>query len=582
MRTWRAGAVGPDGWRAMAQRRRPSSHSRRRVVICGDDPLAHRVVSELTMRYPVDVTVLLASRKENHGPRIAAVSGVRVVESETLDHAALRAAGVETAHAVAILHQDDVGNIHTALRAQELNPGVRTVIRMFNTSLGQVVAQKLTDCSVLSDASMAAPTFAAAAFGEVAPTHVRLSGRTLFVARRTDVRPQQVLCGLADTVSEPDSPIMLPQQEGNADIVLAVADGTPAEPRRGNRWRRIRQRYTRMPSVAFAVIRALAGRRLWRAALAMFIILIGGSAALALGERKSIWEGTYQTLLNALGNGNGADENAPTYVQIATLVISLLGVALIPLITAAVVQTVVSGRWDALAARGYYRHVIVIGLGNLGTRVIQRLHDLGVPVVAIDKQRDPRGAQVTGKLNIPLVIGDAGRPETLATAGVRSARAVLALSTDDDVNLEAGLYARTANPDVRVVLRLFDGDFAELVQASFGPMTSRSVSFVAAPAFAAAIMEREVVGTISVERRILLVAQVPVAAGSTLDGATVRDARVPGELTVLAVTPQAQRSTGARHVIWSPRDAQRISAGDTLQVITTRGGFSRILTDAGK
>ena len=35
---------------------------------------------------------------------------------------------------------------------------------------------------------------------------------------------------------------------------------------------------------------------------------------------------------------------------------------------------------------------MVIGLGNVGTRVMAQLHDFGVEVVAIDKDAEARGA----------------------------------------------------------------------------------------------------------------------------------------------------------------------------------------------
>jgi hypothetical protein len=41
---------------------------------------------------------------------------------------------------------------------------------------------------------------------------------------------------------------------------------------------------------------------------------------------------------------------------------------------------------------------------------------------------------------------------------------------------------------------------------------------LAAPAFAAALLEREVIGTIAVDRRVLVIAEVPIEAGSELDG----------------------------------------------------------------
>src|SRR5947207_13268898 len=196
---------------------------RRHHVVCGDDPLAHRLVEELATRYGEDVTVIVPSKRRNHGPQISRLPGVRVIESERLDEEAFRAARLASAHALALVRQDDVGNIHAALRAQELNRGLRLVIRMFNMNLGHGVRVMFDDCLVLSDAGMAAPAFVAAALGEVAPSHIRLPGRTLFVAKREDVAADHVVCGLADT-SAPGGPDLLPEPQDRADLVLAVAN----------------------------------------------------------------------------------------------------------------------------------------------------------------------------------------------------------------------------------------------------------------------------------------------------------------------------------------------------------------------
>src|SRR5690606_10098045 len=122
------------------------------------------------------------------------------------------------ADGLALLHQDDVGNMHAALCAQEVEPRLRLVVRMFNTGLANGVRQIFPDSAVLSDASMAAPAFVAAALGEVAPTHFRHGGRTLYVARRDDVRGADVVCGVADT-SYPQDVRVLPADERSADVV---------------------------------------------------------------------------------------------------------------------------------------------------------------------------------------------------------------------------------------------------------------------------------------------------------------------------------------------------------------------------
>jgi voltage-gated potassium channel Kch len=83
------------------------------------------------------VTVLLRSQDQGLGPRIAGLPRVRVVERAELNSDAFAAARAGSAQALALLGQDDLGNFHAALRAQELNPELRLVVRIFNTRLGE-------------------------------------------------------------------------------------------------------------------------------------------------------------------------------------------------------------------------------------------------------------------------------------------------------------------------------------------------------------------------------------------------------------------------------------------------------------
>jgi hypothetical protein len=132
------------------------------------------------------------------------------------------------------------------------------------------------------------------------------------------------------------------------------------------------------------------------------------------------------------------------------------------------------------------------------------------------------------------------------------------------------------NPGIRVVLRLFDGDFADRVQRVFGITTSKSVSFLAAPAFASAMLEREVVGTIPVKRQVLLVAEVPVESGSALHGGTVAQAQHAGEVRVVGVGPAGP----AWDVRWRPEPGHPLAADDRLIAVTTRDGLGRLLAQA--
>jgi Trk K+ transport system NAD-binding subunit len=558
----------------------PSGPSRERYVVCGDDPLTQRLVTELAGRYKLNVTVILPSKRVNHGPQIASIPGIRVVESTRLDEAAFRAAGVETATALALVHQDDVGNLQAALQAQELNPDLRLVVRMFNMSLGHTIRRLLRHCRVLSDASIAAPAFVASALGEVAPSYVRLYGSTLYAARREDVAAGDVLCGVADTVTSID-PVLLPLDEERCDLILTKAAsgfGGPApELEKASRRARVAQRWAALAPTRLFGLRL--GRTLRIVAVVLLVTLVVGTVMLAVVDPNlSLWQAAYVTLLNTVGGAN-PDLDLSGVEQAIDVVLAVAGVAMVPVVTATVVEAVVNAR--LAFALGRLRgpvsgHVVVVGLGNVGTRVIQQLRDLGIRVVAIDRQGTARGAQLARDLGVPMVIGDASREETLREASVHTARALVVVSTDDVVNLEAGLHARTINPDIRVVLRLFDGEFADRVQRAFFISTSKSVSYLAAPAFTTAMLERDVIGTIPVRRRVLVVAEVPVEPGSRLAGAPAGAVRSAGAVRLIAVA-----EPGATYLArWRPPDDHRLVPEARLIVVATYEGLRTLLSQA--
>lgn len=76
-------------------------------------------------------------------------------------------------------------------------------------------------------------------------------------------------------------------------------------------------------------------------------------------------------------------------------------------------------------------HIVVVGLGDVGTRVLTALDDLGVAVVGIDRNPQARGVEVARQRRIPIIVGDAGRQETLRSASVQSARSLVVLTGSD-------------------------------------------------------------------------------------------------------------------------------------------------------
>jgi Trk K+ transport system NAD-binding subunit len=536
---------------------RRSPH-RDHLVVCGDDPLTARTIEELTTRYGQSVTVILASRHSNQGPRIAQLPGVRIIERDRLDIEAFREAHLHSARALALLRQDDLGNFHAALRAVELNPGIRLVVAIFNTRLGERVRSFFDDCAVLSDSAMSAPAFAAAALGEPAPSHIRLSGRTMYVARSSEVDPADVICGLAETGGT-TGPRLLPADTASADLVLAVATGRSKDPLARRR----------------SPVRAAAGvaRRLvwhkWGAAFAaLFAVFVAGFVLLA--SRYSLANAVYLTFLDVGGDAvtrtglSGAE-------KLAQFLLTFDGMAFLPVVTAAIVGARLTGSWRA-KPKPVSDHVVVVGLGNVGTRVAGQLHDLGVGVICIDRDENPPGAAMARRLGIPLIVGDARREETLRAANIDTSQALVSVTSSDSVNLETALYVRALRDDLRVVLRLFDSDLAERVEKAIGNTISRSVSYLAAPTFALAMLEHQVLRTIAVGRHVLLVAEVQLSPGAELTGHQVGQVHRAGEARVIGL-----QRRGMTRVDWSPEEEYRLETQDRLFVLATRAGLGRVL-----
>jgi Trk K+ transport system NAD-binding subunit len=176
------------------------------------------------------------------------------------------------------------------------------------------------------------------------------------------------------------------------------------------------------------------------------------------------------------------------------------------------------------------------------------------------------------RLGVHVVIGEIHREETLRAANLRTSIALVSVTSSDEVNLEAALHARAIRADLRIVLRLYDDDLAERVQKMIGNTVSRSVSYLAAPAFAAAMLEHQVLRTIPVGRHVLLIADVRVEAGAELAGKPAAEAQRPGETHVLAV-----RRRGTDMFDWSLNRDYLLAPQDQLLVLATRAGLGQTL-----
>lgn len=179
-----------------------------------------------------------------------------------------------------------------------------------------------------------------------------------------------------------------------------------------------------------------------------------------------------------------------------------------------------SKEWEVAVASTFNDHIILVGLGHLGFRVVQQLHAMSQEVVVIELNPDEELVANAQLLGVPVIEGDATREFVLEAAGVRKARVIVLCSQNDTVNLQIGVRSRSLNPEIKVIVRIFDDDFAQAMQKQFN-FTALSATGMAAPVFAAIAAGIDITPSISVEGQAFSLARLNIAAKSRLAQATV-------------------------------------------------------------
>lgn len=619
------------------------------MVVCGDDGLAHRLAAELRGVYREQVTLVVPPSGNRASQPVAgraraasaALLGMvnaavsrsgggaepngagRAAELEAAEPTedVLAEAGVDRAAALALVYDDDETNIRAALTARRLNPRLRLVLRLYNRRLGRHIEELLdqstalaigdardpgldgagTSTTVLSDADTAAPALAATALVGTSKV-LETDGLLLRAVERQPPRPGEVadpgLCTLALLSATSNDPAGTDGSEGSDEGPQLLPDAAAVAAATGRGTVALEQvSYSGPPLPAARAgvppFGELFSRRLrWSlAGLGACVVALAVALMLVTGDHPL--HATYVTLLDLFAINEPA-HNRDSGRQILQLLSGFVGLLLLPVLLAAVLEALGTFRNASTLRkppRGLGGHVVLLGLGKIGTRVLTRLREMDIPVVCVEADPEARGMATARRLRVPVVLGDVTQEGVLEAAKIHRAHSLLALTSVDTTNLEAVLYARSVRSGLRVVLRLYDDDFATAVYRTLraahpGALTrSRSVTHLCAPAFAGAMMGRQILGAIPVERRVLLFAAVEVAGHPELEGRTVGEAFRAGAWRVLALEvsdgtrDEDADAEGVREsrLVWELPDTYVLRGEDRVVLAATRRGLAELL-----
>ena len=555
--------LSPDRTRPMEQPVSPQTREimHREVIVSGDDALSKTIAEELRG------------------------AGARIIKINTA--ADLHGAGVHRARAVVCAGPNDAVNLEIALLARQYSPTVRVVARLANDVLREAVADVNGPGAILDVAELATPSLVEAVLSRNA--HQFDTAGTEFVVWGAeapydgtlreiyaDLTPVAVVHGKKSPA--PGEVVPCPGRDlkvyaGDWTSMIGVKDelaerGIKVPPRTATRSSHSRAR--RIIDSARAMRDDLNPLLFPSLAFALFLTLSATAVVrFTYQNPRMTWiDALYFTseTITTVGYGDFSFAQQTPWLRLFAVGLMFSGAIVTAILVAFIADLLLSRRFVQTAGRRRARHmrdhVVVVGLGSVGIRVVSELTAAGYDVLVIESDENNRFLPTLAELDVPVIFGDSTMRQTLESARLDRARGVAVVTNDDMENIETGIVLLEilgSDTKVPIVMRVQGRALGAAVHQRFGFENVRSIVDLAAPWFIGAAMGLQVLGTFWVGQRSFMVGAMLVAAGSELDGLRMVD--LSTQARVIAIT----RPEGP--VSLRPRRDSRLKAGDTAYLI---------------
>ncbi|HEY4915549.1 MAG TPA: NAD-binding protein [Solirubrobacteraceae bacterium] len=568
------------------------------VIVCGINDVALRTVEQLHLAGAR--VVVLSDGPDERLIRIVLGWGIPHLPRGGHLTEPLFDAGIAGAAAVVCAENTDLRTLETVLQIRDLRPDVRVVADLDNPSVAHAVEQVLSSVGVLDVAALFAPAVVETCVGRRA-REIQLGDSTFVTAEVTAPRDgtlRELYGSLAPigVVTESDDELIAcpgrDQRVSARDRVTLL--GTRAELEDAGLSQReatagavsaLRARARSFLKRSRGTLSSIVDRPLRIALVLALVLLIVSTIVLHLGYLEPSGH-AHLGLLNAVyftvetvatvGYGDFSFASQQTDVKVFGIVLIIAGVTLVTTMYALLTNALVSRRLAQSLGHGRIPgmrgHVVLVGLGSVGMKVLEGLLAAGMEVVVIERMENNPYLTEARALQAPLVLGDATLTRTLDAVNLAEAAAVAILTSDDLTNIETGLAIRdhlgSRWTEVPVVLRVFDRQLGRRLEQSFGFRHVWSTSAIAAPWFVGGALGLDVLFTFYVGNHPFLLARLRVSAGGGLDGLAMLE--LPGTVRVVAI----RRAASAGALEHPPRRDTRLAPDDDAYLV---GPYAELL-----
>jgi trk system potassium uptake protein TrkA len=205
--------------------------------------------------------------------------------------------------------------------------------------------------------------------------------------------------------------------------------------------------------------------------------------------------------------------------------------------------------------------ILVIGAGQVGTTVVEALHDEHeLAVVDLDPARL---AGLSNRYDVATVQGNGASRRTLQEAGLLDSDLLISCTSRDEINLIAAIFSRNLAPETRTIVRTTNEEYLEVWRER-----QLDVDFMVSSELETANAVATIIGLPAARQTDVFadgqvqIVEFDVEPGNEEDGVVgvpLREARIPRDSKVAGII------RGNRMII--PRGDQALAVGDRVVII---------------
>ncbi|MDR3476447.1 MAG: NAD-binding protein [Gammaproteobacteria bacterium] len=486
------------------------------VIICGLGNIGFRTF-ELLIQAHQHIAVISDTTHDEWRWQVEK-AGAEFYAGDARNDTLLVQAGIQHAKAILAVTNHDMVNVSIAMEARNLNPNIRIIARMYDTDLGDHIAEAFGVHQVFSTSELAAPIFTDNIYRHAVLAQFNLNGKTYVVSEKFNTLDQTKLANVLTST----------HNELNLPIHHLVVDLAETPKKRKNRFITFLNKFHYLRSPVFANFRRF---------LFVLICFIFTAAMILMWEMSlSFTDALYfvTTTVTTVGYGDFNFSHASPRMKVFGCLLMLSGAAALAILFSSITEIILSKKLPSLLGGRPVpkkNHIIIVGSGHVGHRIVSSLIENQIPVVIVENEAKGRYAEDINR-RVALVDGYLRSSDTLIRANIERAQAIIVITNDDVENLSVSLVAKKINPKIACITQIFSSKLGDRLQSTLSLDKILSVSNIAAPYFAAAIFGEKILLALKWQDQLLFLSQktdddkTPTELYLTIDNKTYHDIRL--------------------------------------------------------